>query len=56
MSQAGQWSVMNVSLGDSVDVGDIYRAKTNSRAEITFSQEHPQDRTGDTGAGQPVFR
>ncbi len=34
--KAGQRSVMNVSLGDSVDVGDIYRAKTNSRAEITF--------------------
>ncbi len=35
--KTGQRSVMNVSLGDSVDVGDIYRAKTNSRAEITFS-------------------
>ncbi len=34
--KAGQRSVMNVSLGDNVDVGDIYRAKTNSRAEITF--------------------
>ncbi|MDD3846354.1 MAG: FecR domain-containing protein [Syntrophorhabdaceae bacterium] len=32
----GQRVVRNVSLGDSVDVGDIYRAKTNSRAEITF--------------------
>ncbi len=28
--------VKSVSLGDAVDVGDIYRAKTNSRAEITF--------------------
>ncbi|MDD2302798.1 MAG: FecR domain-containing protein, partial [Eubacteriales bacterium] len=32
----GQRVVRNVSLGDSVDVGDIYRAKTNSRAGITF--------------------
>ena len=34
--KAGQRTVVNVSLGDNVDVGDIYRAKTNSRAEITF--------------------
>ncbi len=32
----GQRVVRSVSLGDAVDVGDIYRAKTNSRAEITF--------------------
>jgi hypothetical protein len=32
----GQRVVRTVSLGDAVDVGDIYRAKTNSRAEITF--------------------
>lgn len=32
----GQGTVSSVSLGDGVDVGDIYRAKTNSRAEITF--------------------
>jgi hypothetical protein len=34
--KTSQKVVKNVSLGDSVDVGDIYRAKTNSRAEITF--------------------
>lgn len=34
--KAGQRTVTGVSLGASVDVGDIYRAKTNSRAEITF--------------------
>ncbi len=34
--KAGQNAVAGVSLGDNVDVGDIYRAKTNSRAEITF--------------------
>ncbi len=34
--KAGQRTVAGVSLGDNVDVGDIYRAKTNSRAEITF--------------------
>ena len=32
----GSRSVSGVSLGDTVDVGDIYRSKTNSRAEITF--------------------
>jgi hypothetical protein len=34
--KTSQRIVKSVSLGDSVDVGDIYRAKTNSRAEITF--------------------
>ena len=34
--KAGQNAVAGVSLGDNVDVGDIFRAKTNSRAEITF--------------------
>ncbi|MBP1748416.1 MAG: hypothetical protein H6Q52_955, partial [Deltaproteobacteria bacterium] len=34
--KAGQRTVAGVSLGDNVDVGDIFRAKTNSRAEITF--------------------
>lgn len=34
--KAGQKAVAGVSLGDNVDVGDIYRAKTNSGAEITF--------------------
>ncbi len=34
--KAGQSTVGNVSPGDNVDVGDIFRAKTNSRAEITF--------------------
>ncbi|MHB8109539.1 MAG: FecR domain-containing protein, partial [Syntrophorhabdaceae bacterium] len=34
--KAGQGNVASVSLGDVVDVGNIYRAKTNSRAEITF--------------------
>ncbi len=34
--KTGQGTVGGVSLGDNVDVGDIYRAKTNSRAEITF--------------------
>jgi hypothetical protein len=32
----GRTVVNSVSPGDSVDVGDIYRAKTNGRAEITF--------------------
>jgi len=32
----GERVVRSVSLGDSVDVGDIYRAKTMSGAEITF--------------------
>jgi len=32
----GRTAVSAVSPGDSVDVGDIYRAKTNGRAEITF--------------------
>ena len=34
--KTSQRIVKSVCLGDSVDVGDIYRAKTNSRAEITF--------------------
>lgn len=34
--KSAQNRVANVSLGDDVDVGDIFRAKTNSRAEITF--------------------
>ncbi len=34
--KAGQTTVGIVSQGDNVDVGDIYRAKTGSRAEITF--------------------
>ena len=32
----GKGAVSGVSLGDNVDVGDIYRAKTNARAEVTF--------------------
>lgn len=34
--KTSQKVVRSVSPGDSVDVGDIYRAKTNSRAEINF--------------------
>ena len=34
--KAGQRSVTPVSLGGNVDVGDIYRTKTDGRAEITF--------------------
>ena len=34
--KTGKNMVAPVSLGAPVDIGDIYRAKTNSRAEITF--------------------
>ncbi|HOW53899.1 MAG TPA: FecR family protein [Syntrophorhabdaceae bacterium] len=34
--KAGQRSVTPVSLGNNVDVGDVYRTKTDGRAEITF--------------------
>ncbi len=34
--KAGRSAASPVSQGDNVDVGDIYRSKTNSRAEITF--------------------
>ena len=33
----GQTVAISVSKGDSVDVGDIYRAKSNSKAEIVFN-------------------
>lgn len=32
----GKASAISVSVGDPVDVGDIYRAKSNSKAEIVF--------------------
>ncbi|MCX8022865.1 MAG: FecR family protein, partial [Syntrophorhabdaceae bacterium] len=34
--KVGKNAATPVSLGDPVDVGDIYRAKSNSKAEITF--------------------
>ncbi|MCX5803606.1 MAG: FecR domain-containing protein, partial [Proteobacteria bacterium] len=34
--KTGKNMVAPVSLGAPVDIGDIYRAKTNSKAEITF--------------------
>ncbi|MEM4188253.1 MAG: hypothetical protein QXN56_03735, partial [Candidatus Hadarchaeum sp.] len=35
--KVGQSSVMPVKEGDPVDVGDIFRTKTGSAAEITFN-------------------
>ncbi len=54
--KAGQRSVTPVSLGNAVDVGDIYRTKTDRTGrDHLLQQEHPQDSTGNEGAGEPVF-